>query len=147
MMNQIQDRRRLRQEYLIKRMAAYGKMVRSAFGTLIGIFVLAWMAPSCFDPDFYNRYSWCVQMFAIAATFVVVVAITSGAARHARIKRDLDAIPYVPRVTTDALEAEEVLVRASEEPQLVQSEVVVRAAVARQTPQAELLRANREAES
>jgi hypothetical protein len=48
--------------------------------------------------------------------------------------------PYVPPVTASTLPAEEILVRATEEPPVAQSEVLLRAAQGQETPKEELLR-------
>jgi hypothetical protein len=50
------------------------------------------------------------------------------------------SLTYVPPVTAETLPAEEILVRGSEEPPGVQSEVLLRGALGHETPQEELLR-------
>jgi hypothetical protein len=56
------------------------------------------------------------------------------------MRRELHAIPYVPPVTPDTLPADEILVRGSEEPVAVQSEVLLRSAQGQDTPKEELLK-------
>jgi hypothetical protein len=55
-------------------------------------------------------------------------------------RRTRSKLRYIPPVTADALAAEEVLVRSSEEPAAPQDRVLLRAAQGQETPTEELLR-------
>lgn len=128
-MNQVTERKRLRQEYLKQKRTAYSKHIVVTVGTLafIGIVTLLIYHGHAVDIG--------MQLWLVIYTIVLVYGHSHTAYKEAK------SIPVVPPVTADTLPAEEILVRASEEPSVAQSEVLLRAVQrGQEAPKEELLR-------
>jgi hypothetical protein len=141
-MKQVPDRKRLRREYLTKRADVYAKMIGSAAMALVGIAIIASCGFINIAPIKGYISSWI--LFLIGLLLLAMVILNAAAKRHTEIRRELDAIPYVPPVSPDTLPTDEILVRGSEEPPVMQSEVLLRAATGQETPKEELLRVSQE---
>ena len=149
-MSTIPDRVKLRRNYLRKKGTAY---TLQGIGFLIAVpaltstfffgFCILWAAT-------HSLFGWGMDahpeddtdMLKVCGVVTLVSGLIAvggvGLQRRGVITRRM---PYVPPVTASTLPAEETLVRASEEPTVAQSEILLRAAHAEQeTPQQELLR-------
>jgi len=134
-MKQVPDRKRLR------RIKHGGSIEQSSLGNVVGRWVVTmavclcvWcvMAPICHEA-FFGGDAW-FGIVILVPLLLVSVSSTGKVVRRAREQ-------YFPPVTPNTLPAVEVLVRSSEEPPVVQSEVLLRAAqAAQETPKEELLR-------
>jgi hypothetical protein len=143
-MNQIPDRKKLRQEYLKRKASAYFKGTLGAallVPSLLGFFFFAALTLVLY---YVSQGRVTSPLFA-AGVVTTTLTIISGVlvpwcwrARHEF--RRASEIPFVPPVTADTLPADEILVRGSDEP-VAQSDVFLRAAQqGQETAKDELLR-------
>jgi hypothetical protein len=144
-MNQLPDRKKLRQEYLKQKAGAYAKGTAGAtlvipatlLCCLLGGITVALMIVMLYTATPVNLIF--VLLTATLTTISGALVRWCWRARH-EFRRAAD-IPYVPPVNANALPADEVLVRSSEEPAVAQSEVLLRAAQrGQETAKEELLR-------
>ena len=136
-MKQVPDRKKLRQDYLVKRTYA-------SIGGLMGwilLFALSAAAILCACMAVLS-----ILIGTITAMLYLGLAVAGGFASYkawriiARSEETIANLPYVAPIAPDTLPAEEILVRGSSEPPVAQSEVLLRAAQGQETPKEELLR-------
>jgi hypothetical protein len=96
---------------------------------LIGRALLVWVRSANLG-DIWTTSACCVVIF-----IVCIVMIVSGDV----IKQTTD-LHYAPPITPDTLPADEILVRGSDEPSVVQSQVLLRAAKEQTRQDEQLLR-------
>jgi hypothetical protein len=145
-MKLVSDRKRLRRKYLAGKirtaavfMLSYGLMLSGLAGVLLiggWCFTGPWgilRLPTSF------LYFLPLLLMAVAGWFGVYAIQWSGDLMHKAEEME-KGNPYVPPVTAANLPADEILVRASDEPPIVQSECLLRAAQGVETPNEELLR-------
>jgi hypothetical protein len=148
-MKQAPDRKKLRREYLKKKANAYGDaaiyaiMFTPTFMLAVGcaLSLVMWLI---WPPEVWENRTTDLALSIIGA--LLCGPASWYCRKRMKESEQLAAkVPYVPPVTPDTLPADEILVRGSEEPPVVQSEVLLRAAKAGQeTPQEELLRVSQE---
>ncbi len=144
-MKQVQDRKKLRREYLEARRAFYVQMFQWLAVLLPFIVILMFLIYICFQNTM--QFPAFALLEAFGGLFCLVFVSVLGYAlvtECGAIKREIDALPYAPPVTSDDLPADEILVRGSEEPPVVQSDVLLRAANEVEAPKDELLRVSQE---
>jgi hypothetical protein len=142
-MNQVPDRRKLRQEYVKQKAGAYFKGTLGAALLLPAtLFCIAAGTATLMLVVLLVLHA--TPLIGISAVSAGVLTLLSGVlirwcwqARHEFLRAT--ELPFVPPVTPNTLPAEEVLVRGSEEP-TVQSGLLLRAAQGVETPKEELLR-------
>jgi hypothetical protein len=145
----IPDRKKLRRDYVERKAGAYASgmvcsvmfvpctLVAATFlVAAIGLFGCA-IFHGLREEDFAS-YIWGAMGSVVGAgVFGVYARIFCVGIQEARKSA---RVPYVPPASAHTLPAEEVLVRASDAPLIVHSEVLLRAAQGQETPQEELLR-------
>jgi hypothetical protein len=151
-MKQVPDRIKLRREYLRKKAGAY--VAGTASGILIipsliltVLCVIGALAVVVLNVMPLSRFG--IPELAALCVFIgsatVFGAFTWEAWDKLKAAQKAARLTYVPPVTPDALPADEILVRSSEEPPVAQSEVLLRAAQrGQETPKEELLRVSQE---
>lgn len=140
----IPDRHKQRREYLKKKAVAYGKAAGSDF-LLSCLFILTivfmCLACLCLVSAFFDYF------LLVPAVILTLFALLGGFLSY-KLDRFVEhakqieaAIRYCPPVRPDILPLQEILVRASQEPE--QSSVLLRAAESANTPAEQLLRATK----
>jgi hypothetical protein len=124
------DRKRLRQEYLRKKGKAYAMLVAWLIG-LVAIVVMMYFSYL----GMHHRSGW----FAVLGILFYARIIWKGWRAVDRSHKEM-RLAYIPPVTPDTLPVEEILVRGSEEPPVVTSAILLRAANGQETAKEELLR-------
>lgn len=151
-MSQTQQRKKLRREYLKKKSVIYIKAIVDVFSALCFAGIVWWLLGNCHYLLFGDAvYGWEI----VCVPFVVIILL--GASLWCGITswrlvilarnfhREAKQLEPVPRVTTDTLLAEEVLLRGSAEPSQEQSKVLLRGIQHREdTADQELLRGSQE---
>jgi hypothetical protein len=143
-MKQVPDRKRLRREYLKRKMSAYTMITVGGtvfVPSLIAAFLFAAMTVVICGFAFKDLR----PLELVGALFCGVVTVfftwLTYKSHHAMYRGRIEArLPYVPPVTPDILTAEEILVRGSDAPPAMQSDVLLRAATEHESPKDELLR-------
>jgi hypothetical protein len=121
-------------------------MGKAAVSLLLGIAFACWAAldlPKAIGGFPLND---CLGSMAGTCGFIGMLPVfLSHRLEYFNARRRLEALPYLPLENADALPADEILVRGSEEPAIVQSEVLLRAAKqGQETSKEELLRVSQE---
>ena len=133
-----QERIKNRREYLKQKGTAYTKIGLAGLLIVPCLYFAVFFLSVLYYP---GRYYW--QAFSLSA---LLVFIFGGGCywliyRAYRIHKSTSQFPYVPPISNDTLPIEEVLVRGSEEPVQVQSNVLLRGTVSiMNTKEQELLR-------
>ncbi len=119
-------------------------------GCWVGMAVACLMIWAVLSPLFYESFfsdlrnghdGWGVIAWALC--FIVPMLLVGVRATRKVVQKTREH--YIPPVTADTLPADEILVRGSEEPPVVQSEVLLRAAQkGEETAKEELLRVSQE---
>jgi hypothetical protein len=153
-MKQVPDRKKLRREYLKKKIGATA---------VTGIGGVAFLPCAFFSAVFFSVGLYLFLYFitdlghrplsmlvlrnscawSLVGLLLAIVARSSWRGIR-RSRQDLAALTYIPPITPNTLPADEILVRGSEEPPIAQREVLLRAAKQEETPKEELLRVSRE---
>jgi hypothetical protein len=148
-MKQAPDRRRLRREYLRKKLRALvglGAIVYLGltFVTLAAAFLI-YTLQAAMVASYSGIYAAItIGLFGFVPTFVFALLGKFCWQVMKQEKALADKIQSVPPVTPDLLPADEILVRGSEEPPIAHCEVLLRAAKGVETPKEELLRVSQE---
>jgi hypothetical protein len=146
----VTDLKKLRRDYLkrkgyaLTRLSVVSVMLASLWGLTEFLVLPLFAQERTPDPDHIER--WNALMGALM-TLAICGAPTYFCWKWLKkIETNIANLPYVPPVTLDNLPADEVLIRASQEPMGRQSEVLVRAAHEQRqaTLQEELLRVSQE---
>lgn len=147
-MSQIRERVKQRREYLRKKGIAYSLMTFVAL-FMVPCFVVAltlWgIAIYCLiaRPHGYFFFTFMATFGALCISWLSWLLTLAVYDIHQEARQ----LPYVPRVTSDTLPNEEVLVRGAEEPASPQSEVLLRGAQGSgEMAEQELLRPNTQEE-
>ena len=135
-MSKMPDRKSLRREYLRQKGEVYGEGAIYAV-LFVPALLIAVFAVVCGVTGLGGGNNIFTGLIGVAM-FGSISAYCWLQMRDAR--RRTDAVPYAPPIQPDTLPAEEILVRAADEPPVVQSEVLLRAAQEHETPKEELLR-------
>jgi hypothetical protein len=149
-MNKAPDRKKLRREYLKRKASAYTRM--AVGGTLFVPFVFAACLFAAFTLVIIafgieeRRPEYLFATLVVGAITAFLTWLAHASRQTLRRGRMQSQIPYVPPVTPNTLPADEILVRAAEEPLAAQSEVLLRAAKGQghETAKEELLRVSQE---
>jgi hypothetical protein len=148
-MDKVPDRKKLRKEYLERKLGGYVQLLFGGamflpffFAAAIGGIVTVLGCLASLVNGQIDAFFLCL-VFGGLVTFVCGLFARLGYAVIQEGDR-LAQTPYVPPVNADSLPAEEVLVRGSVAPPVAQSEVLLRAATALETPKEELLRVTTE---
>jgi hypothetical protein len=144
------QRQKQRQEYLEKKAELSYDIFYASLRLGLVIFItmvlgyFAWIAPRKSDIE-ETVWDICGRVIiALSAVGGMTYACPRLFRSVVELKEQREEIPFVPPITTDTLPADEVLVRASEEPTQEQSAILLRAAgVSAEVPADELLRASR----
>ncbi len=138
-MNKVPDRKRLRRDYLRIRGGKHTKAMLCFLSVAPAALIALAFASNAIDAMRQTNLVSSLSFFFLA---VICAYITVGLIQSTR-KYHVEAlqVPNVLPVTANTLPAEEILVRAAEEPPVAQSTVLLRAAQrGQETPQEELLR-------
>ena len=143
-MNQVTERKRLRRRYLHDKRRAYGRMAATI---ALGFLCVILAGGLLITGSYLIMKRWPVMTdaagccFILGLAFVPRLVIEAAGRAFQKWKDEADHLAYVPPVTADTLPADEILVRAADEPPVEQSSVLLRAAQAGlETAKAELLR-------
>jgi hypothetical protein len=138
-MKQMPDRKKLRREYLRKRRTTFAPGGFSIVLLITFLLFECWLIISL-------RRSGHLSMGLLVFVGVALVKCALMAYKTVKmVQQQVSGIPHVPPVTPNTLPADEILVRASEEPPVAQSDVLLRAAQkGQETPKEELLRVAKE---
>jgi hypothetical protein len=138
-MKQIPDRKMLRREYLMRRIHIHWRQL---------LFGIHWLSfPLVIYASYLGRHrlgEHSDQIWPFVCIFwslVFIGALVQDWRRIQRLNHEAD-LSYAPPIKHVVFPTDEILVRASEAPPVVQSEALLRAAQEHKTPQEELLRAN-----
>ncbi len=154
-MTQAPGRKKLRREYLLRKARAYSSgvvcgllFIPALLLTMLlvgigGVMIAWWICAEKLPPGW-----WAISAVIILVSFFASFVPARCAWfcwRGFQRARETAQFPSVPPLAGDTLSVAEILVRGSEQPPVVQSEVLLRAAHgAEESAQAELLRMSRE---
>ena len=121
-MNQIQDRKKQRREYLRKKRVTYFK---ATLNTLIAI-PCSWYAFGSLFAALFNPFDRLFSVIMFALAFIFGAVAWTAAKRAKLLHQKAKQLPYVPPVSPATLPAEEVLLRGSDASAQEQSQVLLR---------------------
>jgi hypothetical protein len=155
-MKQVPNRKKLRREYLRTLFRAFGIAVMCGFLAVAGgliLFIgvsnsvldLLWFVGSVVFGRKLPEQRVLSNLFFDGTVLPAIGFASRSFLRGAKCAtQQVHNLSYVLPIITDTLPADEILVRASVEPPVVQSEVLLRAATGTETPKEELLRVAKE---
>ena len=155
-MKLVSDRKRLRWEYLRRRIRVYRKGATGGFLIVCALLLLcALLSGYRYVPTLWHQsidstgrmhgktIGFNLELLCLV-TIITGVFVRRLTQRGTRLIRQAKQEARLIDPEVDTLPAEEILVRGSEEPPVVQSEVLLRAAKEQETPKEELLRVSQE---
>ncbi len=139
-MKQVPDRKKLRREYLRKKVRYSTVIVLCLVGTICFVpFVIQNTMESIRN---FSPASLGISAFILQGGLMIWLGISAMRLHLHHARTQAKKLTFVPPVTADTLPAEEILVRGSQEPPVVRSDILLRVPDEQNTLPEELLKAS-----